>query len=67
MLDKITELQKLKNGSDKGGGDEEKKEIYETRKTIFLHILDTLEEIKIMTKTMKKFGKQKYDRILKFP
>ena len=64
MMNIITTLQKFENGSDKGGGDEEKKEIYETRKKMFLHILDTLEEIKIMTKTMKKFGKQKYDRIL---
>jgi len=64
MMNIITTLQKFENGSDKGGGDEEKKEIYETRKKMFLYILDKLEEMKIMTKTMKKFGKQKYDRIL---
>lgn len=64
MLNNITMLQKLKNGSDNVGGDEEKKEKYETRKKTFLYILDKIEETKIMTKTLKKFGKQKYDKIL---
>ena len=64
MLNNITMLQKLKNGSDNVGGDEEKKEKYESRKKTFLYILDKIEETKIMTKTLKKFGKQKYDKIL---
>ena len=46
MLNNITMLQKLKNGSENVGGDEEKKEKYETRKKTFLYILDKIEETK---------------------